>query len=258
MSRECTTRARWKRAAWLFLIFSVAPFGSATAGPPYLSDDPQPTDPGHWEIYNYVTGLNGEGGLSGLAGFDLNYGAAKDLQLTAVLPVGFSNVRGFAFDGLRGGPGDVELAVKYRPLHQSEGSWMPDVAAFPRLFVPTGGTRFGSGHAQLLLPVWAQKDFGPWSVFGGGGYQINPGAGQRNFWQGGVAITRDVSKRLNLGVEGFSQGDDTSTGGGFETANFALIYKLVTHWSLLVSGGPTWDHGGGHGQVFYFGLKADY
>ena len=245
-------------AAWLIGLCIALPIGPASAGPPYLSDDPEPTDPGHWEIYNFVTGLNNGAGLSGSAGLDLNYGGAKDLQLTAVLPLGFSNDRGALLDGLRGGPGDVELAVKYRPLHQSEGTLTPDVAVFPRLFVPTGGTRFGSGHAQLLLPVWAQKDFGSWSVFGGGGYQINPGAGQRNYWQGGVAVTRDLSKRINLGVEGFSQGDDTATGGGYETANFALIYKLVAHGSLLVSGGPTWDHGGSHGQVFYFALKADY
>jgi hypothetical protein len=32
----------------------------------------------------------------------------------------------------------------------------------------------------------------------------------------------------------------------------------VTHWSLLASGGPTWLQGGGHGQVFYLSLKADY
>ena len=258
MSRECTTRSGPRLAAWLAVVFILSPPRVATAGPPYLSDDPQPTDPAHWEIYNFITGLNGGTGLSGAAGVDLNYGGAKDLQLTAVLPLGFSNGGGFGFDGLRGGPGDIELAVKYRFLHQSEGSWTPDMAVFPRVFVPTGGTRFGSGHAQLLLPVWAQKDFGPWSVFGGAGYQINPGAGQRDYWQGGVAVARDLTKRLNIGVEGFSQGDDTTTGGGYEAANFAAIYKLVTHWSLLVSGGPTWNHGGGHGQVFYFALKADY
>jgi hypothetical protein len=258
MPSQIATRARSRLAAWIAIFWLAAPLGAAFAGPPYLSDDPQPTDPGHWEIYNFATGRNDPDGLSGAAGVDLNYGPAKDLQLTAVLPLGFSNGGGFAFDGLRGGPGDIELAIKYRPIHQSDGTLTPDVAAFPRLFVPTGGTRFGSGHAQLLLPVWAQKDFGPWSVFGGGGYQLNPGAGQRNYWQGGVAVTRDITKRLNLGVEGFSQGDDTPTGGGYDTANFALIYKLVTHWSLLVSGGPTWDHGGGHGQVFYFALKADY
>ena len=28
----------------------------ARAGPPYLTDDPDPTDLGHWEIYAFTTG----------------------------------------------------------------------------------------------------------------------------------------------------------------------------------------------------------
>ena len=57
------------------------------------------------------------------------------------------------------------------------------------------------GPVRILLPVWAQKDFGPWSLFGGGGYTINPGAGNRNFWQSGLALTRNVTPRLSLGAE---------------------------------------------------------
>jgi hypothetical protein len=56
-----------------------------------------------------------------------------------------------------------------------------------------------------LLPVWAQKDMGPWSLFGGG-YAINPGDGNRNYWTGGIALTRQASKQLLLGVEADRQG----------------------------------------------------
>jgi hypothetical protein len=228
------------------------------AGPPYLTDDPQPTDPGQWEIYNFAIGTGAPDGLAGEAGFDLNYGAVKDVQLTAVLPLPFENPEGFTANGLRAGPGDVELAVKYRFLHQSDGSWMPDVAAFPRAFVPTTSRQFGTGHAGLLLPIWAEKDFGPWSVFGGGGYQINPGAGQRNFWQGGAAISRSFGQRLSLGAEWYGQARDTIGGGAFRTVNLAATYKLIEHWSLLTSAGPTWDHNGADGYIFYLALKADY
>lgn len=68
------------------------------------------------------------------------------------------------------GAGVVELAAKYKLLHQRKGSWTPDVAVFPRLFLPTADARFASTRLNMLLPFWAQKDFGPWSVFGGGGY----------------------------------------------------------------------------------------
>ena len=30
--------------------------GPAFAGPPYLTDDPVPTDTGHWEIYAFTAG----------------------------------------------------------------------------------------------------------------------------------------------------------------------------------------------------------
>ena len=54
--------------------------------------------------------------------------------------------------------------------------------------------------AGLLVPLWAQKDFGAWQVFGGGGYTFNPGRDGRDFWQGGVAVLRQVSDRFALGA----------------------------------------------------------
>jgi len=41
---------------------------------------------------------------------------------------------------------------------------------------------------QAFLPVWMQKDVGDWTVYGGGGYWINPGAGQKNWWFTGLAV----------------------------------------------------------------------
>jgi len=231
--------------------------GTALAGPPYLTDDPQPTDEGHWEIYNFVDGLRNVGGLAGEAGVDLNYGAAKDLQLTAVLPLAYANENGFSQKGLQAGTGVIELAAKYKIMHADDQSWAPDVSVFPRIFVPTD-SRFDTGHVALLLPVWIEKDWGPWQVFGGGGYQINPGADERNFWQGGIAVNRVINKRLQLGVEIFGQTRDAIEDPGFTTVNFAATVKLVEHWSFLASIGPTWEQGGAMGQVFYLSLKADY
>jgi hypothetical protein len=244
------------------LLLGLAAPAVAVAGPPFLTDDPQPTDTGHWEIYNYAQGSVAEGALNGEAGLDLNYGAAKDLQLTAVLPVGFYNESGFSASGLRTGTGMIELAVKYKILHQSEQSWLPDVSVFPRFLIPTQHN-FGYERTNLFLPVWAEKDAGPWSVFGGGGYELNPGPGVRNFWQGGIGVNRTMSKRLQLGVEVYGQTSDTAAsaagpGDGFTALNAAATYKLVEHWSLLASAGPTWIQGGGHGAVFYLALKADY
>jgi hypothetical protein len=121
---------------WAFFVALLAP-AIAIAGPPYLTDDPQPTESGHWEIYNFVQGKVGYGALLGESGNDLNYGGAEDLQLTALLPIGFDNENGFSASDLRTGTGTIELAAKYKFLHQNGDGWLPDVCVFPRFLIPT-------------------------------------------------------------------------------------------------------------------------
>ena len=85
--------------------------GPAVAGPPYQSDDPEPTNFGHFEIYTFDKGAFGRSGSSSASGLDFNYGAAPDLQLTAAVPFGYDAPS----DGPSAfGPGNVELAAKYR------------------------------------------------------------------------------------------------------------------------------------------------
>src|SRR5215469_8293029 len=91
-------------AGVIFLCLSAPAF----AGPPYLSDDPEPTDYKHFEIYTFSNGTVTQSGTTGEAGVDFNYGAAPNLQLTAVLPAGYQ------FGGLDpavGGLGNIELAA---------------------------------------------------------------------------------------------------------------------------------------------------
>lgn len=226
----------------------------ALAGPPFVTDDPEPTDLGHWEIYNFVAGSHTPGVTAGEAGLDLNYGAAKDLQLTLVIPAGWEDA-----DRLRVGMGTVEAAAKLKVLHQREGSWRPDVAVFPRFFLPTAGARFGSERLGILLPVWVGKDVGKWSVFGGGGYEINPGPGSRDFWQTGLAVTRTLSDRLTIGAEVYHHTRDTDDGRDFTGANIGVIYKLLDHWSLLAAAGPGIQNPREEGRyAFYLALEATY
>ena len=234
----------------------VVVLGAATpahAGPPFVTDDPAPTDPGHWEVYNFVAGVRADGSTGGQAGFDINYGGAKDLQLTAVVPLGFDTGEG------RAGLSNVELAVKYRFLHQDKASLAPDLAFFPRLITPTGGTRLGAGHVQLFLPVWAERDFGPWAVFGGGGLTFNPGRDQRDFWLSGVGVTYSLTKRLSLGAEAYHHTRDARDGADFTGVHVGALLKLSDHWSLIGAGGPGVQNARTQGQSsFYVALKADY
>ena len=141
----------------------------AVAGPPYISDDPEPTDYQHFEIYTYNLGTVARNGSNGQSGIDFNYGAAPDLQLTATLPEGFDRPIGGGTDV---GWSNVQLAAKYRFLHQ-DGFGL-DVSIFPRIFLPSGSNLVGDNHASLLLPIWIQKDWnGGWSAFGGGGCTVS-------------------------------------------------------------------------------------
>jgi hypothetical protein len=225
---------------------------TATAGPPYVTDDPEPTDLGHWEIYVFAAGSGQHRDWDGEAGIDLNYGGFKDVQLTATLPAAAVHQSGRT----RAGAGDVELAVKYRFLKAERIGF--DAAIFPRVILPSGGHRFGTGRVRLLLPLWAQKDFGPWSLFGGAGYTINPGAGNRDFWQGGVAVTRSLSERTSLGGEAWIEGADS--GGGHRTIGLDLggIHKLGGPFSLLVSGGPNWEHRGARSWRGYAAIGLSF
>jgi hypothetical protein len=215
----------------LALTLAAAP---AVAGPPYVTDDPEPTDTGHWENYAYVQGSHAPGAAGGQAGLDLNYGAAKDLQLTAILPADYSENGGW-----RTGAGNLQLSAKYRFLHQAEGSWIPDVAIFPAVSLPTAARGFGSPHATLFLPVWAQKDFGPWSTFGGAGLTLNPGPGNRNYWLTGWAVSRKVNDRLSLGAEIYHQTADTDGARAFTAVGVGATWQLTKHIALMGSGGPS-------------------
>jgi hypothetical protein len=226
--------------------------GPAAAGPPFVTDDPEPTDTSHWEIYNFVSGARTPGDLAGQGGVDINYGGAKDLQLTAVLPIDYQS-------GLAPGLGDIQLAAKYRFLHQADGSWTPDLAVFPRLFAPTAPRRFGEELPSLFLPVWGEKDFGKWSLFGGGGYEINPGHDNRNFWLSGVTLARAVTDRFTLGAELYHQTPDAPGARDFTGVNLGAIYKVSEHWSLLGAAGPGVQNARQQGQYdVYLSLEATY
>lgn len=238
----------------LALLLAVAATAAtpAVAGPPYITDDAAPTDTGHWEIYAFSAGEVFGSDVDDDTGFDLNYGGFKDVQLTATLPLSFSHS---AASGWRGGTGDIELATKYRFLN-SDGSGI-SAAIFPRVFLPTSSIVSGE-KTRLLLPVWAGKDFaGGTSIFGGGGYELNPGPGNRDFWQAGIAVTHDFTKGLNLGAEAFRQGPDTVGATSETDIGAGAIVHILGPASLLVSGGPTWaDHRAGY--HFYAALGLDF
>jgi hypothetical protein len=225
---------------------------AAHAGPPYQTDDPDPTDLDHWEIYAFANADGDHSDLDGEVGLDLNYGPAKGIQLTATIPADFAHSREA---GWRAGTGDVELAIKYRFVHDVKDGF--SAAVFPRAFLPTSSLA-SHERAQLLLPIWLGKDFsGGTSVFGGGGYEINPGPGNRNFWQAGAAVTHDFGDKLSLGTELFYRGADSDGGSATTGVDVGMIRKLGGPYSLLAAAGPSFS-GGRTGYHSYVALGLNF
>jgi hypothetical protein len=79
------------------------------------------------------------------------------------------------------GYGDTELGAKFRFVH--EGEFVPQIGTFPLAELPTGDSArgLGSGQVEVFLPLWLQKSVGPLLTYGGGGYCINPGAGNHDW-----------------------------------------------------------------------------
>ena len=97
---------RFARALVAFGLVTVT--APSVAGPPYLTDDPAPTETGHWEVYGFTAGEGHGSTLNEDLGFDLNYGPVKGVQLTATIPLSLSHE---SSEGWRAGSGDLEFGV---------------------------------------------------------------------------------------------------------------------------------------------------
>jgi len=217
----------------------VAP--TVRAGPPFVTDDPEPVEYRHWEVF-LASQLNHDpGGWSGTSPhLEVNYGAARDLQASLTAAVAFDAPK----DGQpTWGYGDTELAMKYRFVQ--EANRFPQVAVFPRLELPSGDRArgLGAGHVQAFLPVWLQKSWGSddraWTTYGGGGYWINPGSGNRNWWFVGEVLQRRVTDRLTLGAEVFHETAQESDDEGDTGLNAGGIFDFDQTYHLLLSAGHT-------------------
>jgi hypothetical protein len=214
----------WGAAGLMMVLFMQ----SAAAGPPYVSDDPEPTDYKHFEIYTFNGGTTARDGTTGASGIDFNYGAAPDLQLTATLPAGFVRPGG---GGTAIGLSNIELAAKYRFLHQ-DGFGL-DVSVFPRVFLPSATSGIGDGHASLLLPIWVQKDWsGGWSAFGGGGCTFSEFRAL-DFCQVGAVLTYQLLPKLQIGGELFHQTADSSGMPAASSIGVGLRYDLSDNYHVL-------------------------
>jgi hypothetical protein len=229
-------RSYWALLLFIFFLWLVpALAGTAIAGPPFLTDDPEPVAYRHWEVYLASQHAKDKDGWSGTAPhFEVNYGAFPNLQLHLIAPLAYVSPN----DGpSHYGFGDLELGAKYRFIQETD--WRPQVGTFPIFDLPTGSSSrgLGSGHLRTFLPIWFQKSLGPWQSYGGGGYWINPGFENKNYWFFGWQVQREFSKAITLGAELFCATPPARGEGGQTGFNVGTIVNFTNGHHLLFSVG---------------------
>jgi len=220
------------RTGVLGLLLALGFFSSAIpalAGPPYVTDDPEPTDYRNWEIYvpGFLYANTGRGAFSAALPFaEFNYGALPNIQTS----ISFTQADDDTANRHDYRYGDTDIAIKYRFVQETDAR--PQIAFYPSVDVPANG-----GPAVVFLPVWMQKSSGPWTAFGGGGLSLNPGPGKRDYTFVGGALTRAISPGTTVGVELFHQGADTIADSDTTGTNIGVESQIGQYHAILFSFG---------------------
>ena len=224
----------WFRASAVLLL-ALASTSHAWAGPPFLTDDPEPVDYRHWEVYLATQIIHERDGSGGTAPHvEINYGVVPNVQLHLIVPVAWSRRPG---GPTLMGPGDVELGIKYRFVRETAGR--PQIGTFVQLEIPVGDPSrdLGTEHVRVFLPIWLQKSFGPWTTYGGGGYWVNPGPDAKNYWFCGWEGQREISKSLTLGAEVYHMTSPVVGGSSRTGFNVGGQWNFSDEHHLLFSAG---------------------
>jgi hypothetical protein len=235
------------------IVFGAGCFlaiGLAQAGPPFVTDDPEPPPTGGWEI-NVPFIFERTPGKAEMDAplFDLNYGL-PNIQLKLEIPV---RVVHWDSDGTAAGAGDLLAGVKWRFFNNEQSQLQFGI--YPQLLLPTGDHAHGLGQGRpaFLFPLVAQKSWEAWTLYGNIGYWWQTAAETRNYVYAGAVLEREINARLTLGAELFGN-SSKERGGRSELAfNFGGTWKLSKHINLLFTGGR--DIVGDTTAMGYIGLQ---
>ena len=221
------------KQSFIVLIFSLFAVQSTFAGPPFFTDDPQTVEFKHWEYYiSSVSTFQADGSAGTLPHFEVNYGLVPNVQVHLLVPINYTSSKS---DGFAMGYANTEFGVKYRFVQETEN--MPQIGVFPILQIPTlKNSAFGNGQLQVFLPVWGQKTWGKLMTYGGAGYWINPGAGNKNWIFTGLEAQYDFTPLITLGGELYyhtTDAIDSNPVGGFNVGG-SINFSEKTHFIFSV------------------------
>jgi len=222
----------------------------AVAGPPFQTDDPEPIDYKHIEMYAFElsdgTGRHAGGTSLVAPAYEVNYGALPNVHLHLVIPMTmvFQPAGAPTYFGI----GDIETGFKLRFIQ--EGAYRPQVGIFPFFELPTGNPdkTLGVGSTWYRMPIWAQKSWGPkdkqWTSYGGGGETVFSGdahaAGYANFPFAGWLLQKQFNEKWMLGGELFGHGEEGPAGVAPHAATMFDLggqYEFHDGFDLLFAAG---------------------
>jgi len=249
MPYACHIRAAGLRTAFTASVLALST-ATAYAGPPFQTDDPDPVEYHHFEMYAFElsdgTGKNAGGTVLEVPSYEVNYGVVPNVQLHLVLPltVSFAPNSGATTGPTNFGLGDTELGAKIRLVKETKR--VPEVGIFPFFELPSGSAAkgLGVGATWYRMPVWLQKSWGPsdrqWTSYGGGGEQVVPASGYKNSPFAGWLVQRQISKKWTLGGELYGHGAEgeaaTSTRAS-TLLDLGGIYEFKGGFDLLFAAG---------------------
>jgi hypothetical protein len=214
---------------WLLLATDFS-----RAGPPFVTDDPEPPPPGGWEI-NVPFILERTPGKTDMDTplFDLNYGL-PDIQLKLEFPIEIVNEDS---NGTQAGAGDSLIGVKWRFFNNER--FQLQFGVYPQLLLPTGdhARDLGEGGPAFVFPLLGQKNWGKWTLYGNIGYWWQGAHETRNYFYAGAVLEREINEQLELGVELFGNSPKERGGRSEMAFNVGGSWKLNKHLNLLFSGG---------------------
>ncbi|MFL6584581.1 MAG: hypothetical protein ACJ8KU_08695 [Chthoniobacterales bacterium] len=215
-----------RRFVFVALLWCGAVCVFGQGGPPMLTDDPGTPGNGRWENNIAITFEHppNEWSLQ-TPQVDLNYGWGDHIQLNAQTSF---NILKRTDHGAIGGPGDAQLAVKWRFVDEDRRGF--DMSIYPRLFVNLAQSSVRRGltdaGTRFLLPAEIAKKIGRFECDAEVGALV--GTVGPSEWLYGLVVGTELSEKTEVMAElhGTSR---TSFADDELAVNFGFRHKLNAH-----------------------------
>jgi hypothetical protein len=208
---------------FLLCLLHLNDIHAQSGGPPMITDDPGIVEVGKWEINTSINTSFTQNTQLAVPYLDVNYGAAKNLQLKIEDPY---LVTIDANKHISGNIGDPLIGVKYQFIN--EDKYFISVATYPQATV-TGDQK------GILIPLLLEKTFGRFVIGEDIGYFYVQN--DSNNIQAGTLLGYKVCDRFEVMGEYFIEKSYSPTIAITGLMNYGFRYRFNKTFTLLGSFG---------------------